>query len=289
MSERLLFVGPGRAGLSLGYALWQTGAVASLTYSGRRPDPPPHPLFLEGNAEYVFGLERPGEGTTAVFLSVPDLVLPEISLALAAHGEAPGGCVVFHLSGAMGTDPLVPLLAQGYGVGTLHPLQSLADPVLGARQLLGIHFALSGDPNALAAGRRIVHHLGATTVSVPVSQRPLYHAAAVFASNYLAGLISAAGRLMAQAGISEEEALQAILPLAQGSLENLERMGPVQALTGPVSRGDLETIRLHLRVLEPRERALYAALGAEILHLAKEGGLDEDVAEGIRELLEREK
>lgn len=94
---------------------------------------------------------------------------------------------------------------------------------------------------------------------------------------------------MAQAGISEEEALQAILPLAQGSLENLERMGPVQALTGPVSRGDLETIRLHLRVLEPRERALYAALGAEILHLAKEGGLDEDVAEGIRELLEREK
>jgi predicted short-subunit dehydrogenase-like oxidoreductase (DUF2520 family) len=289
MSERLFFVGPGRAGLSLGYALWQAGATDSLTFCGRRPDPPAHPLFIEGVAQYVFGMERPQEGTTAVFLSVPDLILPEISMALAAHGEAPGGCVAFHLSGALGTDPLAPLLAHGYGIGTLHPLQSLADPVLGARQLLGIHFAISGDPRALATARRIVHHLGASSIAVPVSRRPLYHAAAVFASNYLAGLMSAAGRLMAQAGVPEEDALQAILPLARGSLENLERMGPVQALTGPISRGDLETIRLHLRTLEPRERALYATLGLEILHLAREGGLEEDVAEGVREMLEREK
>ena len=66
-------------------------------------------------------------------------------------------------------------------------------------------------------------------------------------------------------------------------------MGPVQALTGPISRGDLETIRLHLRTLEPRERALYAALGLELLNLAMEGELGEDEGEEIRELLEREK
>jgi len=289
MSERLFFVGPGRAGLSLGYALWQSGAVEVLTFCGRRPDPPPHPLFIEGVARYVFGLEAPPLGTTAVFLSVPDLVLPEISIALAAHGEAPAGCVVFHLSGALGTDPLAPLLAQGYGTGTLHPLQTLADPVLGARQLLGIHFALSGDPLALAAARRIVHHLGGSPLTIPVSRRPLYHAAAVFGSNYLACLMAAAGRLMVEAGVPEAEALQAILPLARGGLENLERMGPAQALTGPISRGDLETIRLHLRTLEPRERSLYAALGIEVSYLAEEGGLEEEVAEFVRELLEKEK
>jgi len=289
MSERLFFVGPGRAGLSLGYALWQSGAVESITFCGRRPDPPPHPLFIDGVAQYVFGLERPPEGTTVVFLSVPDLVLPEISMALAAQGAAPGGCVAFHHSGALGTDPLAPLLAQGYGIGTLHPLQTLADPVLGARQLLGIHFAVSGDPGALAVARRLLHYLGASSLNVPVSKRPVYHAAAVFASNYLAGLIAAAGRLMTQAGIPESEALQAILPLARGSLENLERMGPVHALTGPISRGDLETIRLHLRALEPRERSLYAAMGLEILHLAAEGGLEEEVAESVREILEKEK
>ena len=126
-------------------------------------------------------------------------------------------------------------------------------------------------------------------MTVPVARRPLYHAAAVFASNYMAGLIAAAGRLMAQAGVPEDEALQAILPLARGSLENLGRLGPVMALTGPVSRGDLETVRLHLRTLEPREKALYASLGLEILNLAKDGGLDEDTVEELRETLEREK
>jgi predicted short-subunit dehydrogenase-like oxidoreductase (DUF2520 family) len=123
---------------------------------------------------------------------------------------------------------------------------------------------------------------------VPIAQRPLYHAAAVFASNYLAGLIGAAARLMVQSGVPEDEALSAILPLARGSLENLGRLTPGQALTGPVSRGDVETVGLHLRTLEPRERALYASMGLEILEVALEGGLDEMSAEEIRDLLKRE-
>lgn len=289
MSENLLIVGPGRASLALGYALWQTGSLDGLTYCGRKPDPPPHPLFIHGSARYVFGLERPGPGTTAVILGVPDEVLHEMALALAALGPAPTGCVAYHLSGALGTDPLAPLLEAGYSVGTIHPLQSLADPILGAKQLQGVYFAVSGEPLAVSLARRLLHPLGGATLTVPASRRPLYHAAAVLASNYLSGLIGAAGRLMGQAGIPEEEALQAILPLARGSLENLGRLGSVQALTGPVSRGDVETVRLHLRVLEPRERALYAALGLEILSLAAENGLDEDRVEEIRELFEREK
>jgi predicted short-subunit dehydrogenase-like oxidoreductase (DUF2520 family) len=196
--------------------------------------------------------------------------------------------VAFHLSGALGTDPLAPLLSRGYGIGALHPLQTLADPVLGARQLRGVFFSLSGDPPAMAVARRLVHHLGGSTVAIPVSRRPLYHAAAVFASNYLATLVAASGRLLSQAGVPDDEALDAILPLARGSLENLIRMGPVQALTGPISRGDLETVRLHLRTLEPGARRLYAALGLETLRLAEEGGLEPDVAEAIRALLEGE-
>ena len=288
MSERMLIIGPGRVGLSMGYALWKVEALSGLVYCGRNPDPPPHPLFIEGHARYVFGLQRPEPGTTAVLLAVPDQILPEISMALAALGEAPAGCAAFHLSGALGTDPLAPLLEAGYGIGTLHPLQALADPVIGADQLMGVYFAVSGEPAALSAARRIISPLGGSAMTVPVAQRPLYHAAAVFASNYLAGLVGAAGRLMAQAGVPEDEALQAILPLARGSLENLGRLAPAQALTGPVSRGDVETVRLHLRSLEPRERALYASMGLEILVLAEEGGLDEMSAEELREIFARE-
>ncbi len=289
MGERLFFIGPGRAGLALGYALWKAGNVESILYCGRKTDPPAHPLFIQGVARYVFGLEGPEPGTTAVLLGVPDEALPEISMALAAHGDSPPGCAVFHLSGALGTDPLAPLLEKGYSVGTLHPLQSLADPVLGAEQLKGVYFAVSGEPAAISAARRIVNPLGSSVLTIPVARRPLYHAAAVFASNYLVGLIGAAGRLMVQAGVPEDEALQAILPLARGSLENLGRLGPVGALTGPVSRGDVETVGLHLRTLEARERALYSSLGLEILKLAGEGGLDENSMEELKEMLEREK
>ena len=289
MGDHFFFIGPGRAALSLGFALWKAESVESLVYCGRKPDPPAHPLFIEGWARYVFGLERPAPGTTAVILGVPDEVLPELAMALAAQGEAPPGCAAFHLSGALGTDVLEPLLERGYSVGTLHPLQTLADPHLGAEQLTGAYFAVSGEPAAISVARRILNPLGSPVLTIPVARRPLYHAAAVFASNYLAGLIAAAGRLMVQAGVPEDEALPAILPLARGSLENLGALGPVRALTGPVSRGDVETVRLHLRTLEPRERSLYASMGMEILALAEEGGLSQETADELREIFERER
>jgi predicted short-subunit dehydrogenase-like oxidoreductase (DUF2520 family) len=285
MGERLFFVGPGRAGLSLAYALWKAGAAEALTFAGRRPDPPAHPLFIQGWARYVFGLERPGPQTTALVLAVPDEALEEVAMGIAALGSAPPGCVAFHLSGAKGADPLSPLLEAGYEIGTLHPLQTLADPILGAEQLDGSYFAVSGGAAAISGARRILHHLGARVITVPVARRPLYHAAAVLASNYLTVLLGASARLMAQAGVPEDEALDAILPLARGSLENLGRLGPARALTGPIRRGDVETVRLHLKTLGPRERALYAALGLEALGLAREAGLSEEAVNSLRELL----
>ena len=289
MGERLFLVGPGRAGLSLAYALWRVEGAEAITVAGRRPDPPAHPLFIQGWARYVFGLERPGPLTTVLILAVPDEALQEVAAGIAALGAAPAGCVAFHLSGAKGADPLAPLMEAGYEIGTLHPLQTLADPILGVEQLEGSYFAVSGGAAAISGARRVLHHLGARVITVPVARRPLYHAAAVLASNYLTVLLGASARLMAQAGVPEDEALDAILPLARGSLENLGRLGPVRALTGPLRRGDVETVRLHLKALEPRERALYAALGLEALGLALEAGLVEEAAETLYELLEGER
>lgn len=289
MSDSLFVVGPGRMGLALGQALWEADGVKELLYCGRRPDPPPHPLFTQGIARYAYGLPRPGPGTTAVVLAVPDVALPAVSVALAARGEAPRGCVVFHLSGAIGTEPLAPLLGSGYGIGTLHPFQSVADPETGAGHLPGSYFAISGDSDSLAIARRLVSALDSRAITVPVSRRPLYHASAVFASNYLSGLVAAGARLLTKVGLPQDEAIEAVVLLARGTLDNLERLGASDALTGPISRGDIDTVRLHLTTLEPREKELYVALGLEILHLAREGGLEEDVAEEIATLLERER
>lgn len=270
MAERLFFVGPGRAGLALGYALWQAEAVEDITYCGRRPEPPSHPLFIQGLARYCFGLERPAPGTDAVFLSVPDRILPEMAHTLAGQGNAPPGCAAFHLSGALSGDVLAPLHARGYAVGTFHPLQALAHPVTGADRLPGSTVAVSGEPGAVRVARRLVRYLRGSEVTIPVTQRPLYHAAAVLASNYLAVLLAVGGRLLVRAGVSEDRALEALLPLARGTLENVGEMGLGPALTGPVARGDAETVRLHLKSMEPREREVYRALGRELARLAEE-------------------
>ena len=288
MNDRITIIGPGRLGLSLAYALLQAEAVDEVTICGRRPDPPSHPLFSQDLASYVFGLEPPGHYTTAVILAVPDGTLREISEALAAQGEPPRECAAFHVSGALGTDPLEALHLRGYSVGTMHPLQTVANPVTGAERLPGSYFAISGEPAALAVARRLIRSLGSPVITVPLLRRPVYHAAAVLASNCLTGLVSAAVRVLSQTGVSEEEALQALLPLARGTLDNIAEMGAANALTGPVARGDVETVKLHLRALDGRERSLYAAMGREIVHLALEAGLDAELAEEIFEVLGRE-
>lgn len=284
--ERLVIIGPGRVGLSLGYALHQVEAVRSLVYQGRRPEPPSHPLFHQGLAEYRYGIERPAEGTTAVLLTVPDRELPEVAMALAARGDAPTACPALHTSGVQGADPLAPLHGVGYRVGTLHPLQSIAHSVTGAERLMGAGFALSGQVDALAVGRRIVTALGGRALTVPTTRRPLYHAAAVLASNYVVVLLAQAVRLFEEAGASRDDAEKALAALARGTLENVGDLGLDAALTGPVVRGDLETVKLHLRTLERDDAQLYASLGRRALDEARRN-LPPDVAGEMDELFRR--
>jgi predicted short-subunit dehydrogenase-like oxidoreductase (DUF2520 family) len=286
MGDRLLIVGSGRAGLALGYALWQGEALESLSYCGRQPDPPAHPLFMEGLARYFFGLERPGPGITAVLLAVPDGVLPEMAHAMAGQGDAPEGCVALHCSGTLSVEVLAPLHARGYHVGSLHPLQALAHPVTGAERLPGSWFAVSGEHKAITVARRLVARLDGTTLTVPIARRPLYHAAAVTASNYLPVLLALAARLLVLAGVDEDEAIPALLPLMHGTLENIAELGLAPALTGPISRGDVETVRLHLRTLPDREARVYRDLGREAVALAEARGLESETVAVLRDLFE---
>ena len=183
---------------------------------------------------------------------------------------------------------LAPLHERGYSVGTVHPLQSMSGRIDAADRLPGSYFSISGEPGALATARRLLGYLGAPTVTVPVVRRPLYHAAAVLASSGVIAILAAAARLMNQAGVPGEDAVKALLPLVRGTLENLESQRPERALTGPVARGDADTVRLHLKMLERRERVLYAALGAELAVLAGEMGLEEDKLGELNDLFESE-
>jgi predicted short-subunit dehydrogenase-like oxidoreductase (DUF2520 family) len=284
MSDHLTVVGPGRMGLALGGALMQAGALNALDYLGRSPEPPPHPIF-DGGARYAMGYGPIAEDTTILILAVPDDALQEVANEVARVGRAPGPSVVFHLSGALSTDVLAPLHAAGYSVGSLHPLQTVADPWSGVERLRGCAYAIAGEPGALTTARRIVAALDGRAMVIPPNLRPLYHAAAVFASNYILVAAATVARALAEAGIPEADAVAAALPLMRGTMDNVEQLGLGSALTGPVARGDADTVRLHLSRLSPRERRLYCALGLETVQLARAVGLDPTQAATLESLL----
>ena len=290
--DNVVIIGPGRMGLALGTALWHEGALDSLLYFGRSLEPPPHPLFDrrgsdgEGaSVQYRLGPALIPAGTTVVVLAVPDNVISEIAYELALQGPAPRGCTVLHLAGALSTDVLAPLHQPGYALGSMHPLVAVADPWLAAERLLGAAFALAGEPAALGAARRLVDALGGLSLVIPPALRPVYHAAAVMASNYVVALTAVSMRLLGEAGISEADALRALLPLLRSSLANIEQLGVPAALTGPIPRGDVDTIRSHLARLSPADRVLYCGLGRELLRLGRAAGLDASRADEIESLL----
>ncbi|HEY8469046.1 MAG TPA: DUF2520 domain-containing protein [Longimicrobiales bacterium] len=286
----MAIIGPGRMGLAFGAALVQCQAVERLVFYGRGLEPPPHPLFDPHSAVASY---RPGLGgleadTTVVILAVPDAALAEVAHDLAAAGPAPRGCAALHLAGALSTDALTPLHLVGFAVGSMHPLQTVADPWSGGDRLIGAAFALGGEPAAIAAGRRLVNALRGRALVVPPALRPLFHAASVFASNYVVTLAAVAARLLSQAGISEDEAIEATLPLIRGAVDNIEHLGFAAALTGPIMRGDVDVVRLHLGRLSSEERSLYCALGRETLRLARLAGLDAERAAELESLLSGE-
>jgi predicted short-subunit dehydrogenase-like oxidoreductase (DUF2520 family) len=287
MTPGVMIIGSGRVALALGYALRQAEAIDRLTICGRRSEAPTHPLFTQGLAEYVYGVRTPDPGVRAVFLAVSDDAIAEVAATLGALGEPAEECAAFHLSGVQSTEVLAPLHAAGYSIGSFHPLQAIAHPLTGAERLPGSWVAVTGHPSAVAVARGLASSMGCPVMHVPEQWRAQYHAAAVTAANYLPPLLDAACRMLEGAGVSHEEALPALLKLAEGSLANIRELGLEASVTGPVARGDVETIGLHLRALEGEDRALYTTFGRALTRLVGPG-LSEDAKRALMERFEEE-
>ncbi len=150
-------------------------------------------------------------------------------------------------------------------------------------------FAICGDAPALAWAGRIARAANGRILRIPAERRPLYHAAAVMASNYITALLSAAQTLLIAAEVDAQEALQALGPLAWTSLDNALRQGPTAALTGPIERGDVATMAAHLAALKDFPGpipGLYRAAGLQTLELARGKGLCAKRAAATERLLE---
>jgi predicted short-subunit dehydrogenase-like oxidoreductase (DUF2520 family) len=280
-------VGAGRTALSLGLRLHRSGSAQRLTVTGRRPLAPDHPLFAPpaAPAAYHASLEHVPGDAGLIVVAVPDGAIGEVVDRLAAL-RLPPGIPVLHTSGSRGSDALAALSALGHSVGSAHPLAALSDPVRGADRLPGTSWGVEAGGDALRAATAIVAACGGRVLRVAPGAKPIYHAAAVIASNYVVALLSVAERLMAEAGVAPAEVRPALSTLAAGAVENVRAVGPAAALTGPVARGDGDTLRLHLERLSGDVRPLYCLLGREALRLARDAGLDDASAGRLSALLE---
>jgi predicted short-subunit dehydrogenase-like oxidoreductase (DUF2520 family) len=256
-------LGAGRLGTTLALALVRAGhavgAVASRepTRTAELAERLPDARAVSADALVA--------GSATVVLAVPDDAIAPLAQSLAWRS----GQRVVHCSGALGLDVLEPARAAGALRGCFHPLQTFperfADPV----RLHAIAIGIEGDGELDAELHALGRELGATPLSLAGVDRARYHAAAVFASNYVVALHAAAARAFAQAGLTRDAARAALAPLTAATADAIARLPLPHALTGPIARGDARTVERHLQALavDPELRALYAQLGAALLDL----------------------
>lgn len=198
-----------------------------------------------------------------------DQIAPVCAQLAAAH--VLNGAVVFHCSGAKASDELLDARQGGAAIASVHPIRSFADPAQVAGSFEDTFCGIEGDARALELLTPALVAIGARPVPIDAAAKTVYHAASVFASNYLVTVLDAALRAYQAAGISEAVARELAAPLARESMDNVFRLGAPAALSGPIARGDMDTVARQQAALDvwdgPTGR-LYAAMAAATRDLA---------------------
>jgi predicted short-subunit dehydrogenase-like oxidoreductase (DUF2520 family) len=280
-------VGAGRVGTAMAVLLTRAGHRI-VAVSGRGPTRDRASRFLPDVA-----FLEPAEAARAgdlVVVGVPDDEIHAIVERIADADAWRTGQWVAHLSGASGLDVLAPVRAAGARPLAIHPLQTFPDVAGALDRIPGSAMAVTADDaEGYSIGERIADDLGARPFRLEDAKRPLYHAAAVFASNYLIVAAGIAEELFREAGVPDPMA--AMVSLQRASLDNVERLGPTEALTGPAVRGDATTIDRNLTALRetaPHAVASYVELCRVALELgARSGRLPQDRRAAVEEVLAR--
>lgn len=284
----ITIIGPGKVGTAIGVLAVRAGLRVAAV-AGRKN---------AGVAAAAIGPAvracTPPEAAAAgklVLLTVPDDAIEKVCAELAAVGAFAEGSIVAHCSGALSSEILAPARGRcAWGVGSMHPMQTFPTVEAAVAKLPGAYCFCEGDEQAVATLEQLARAIGAKPVRMDPAGKVLYHAAAVMACNYVTALLDAAVTVYGKAGIKSESAMAAIAPLVRATVENVAAMGPAEALTGPIARGDQAVVRRHLEALgrcDNELTALYKTLGKRAVELAlRKGTIDDAKADALRKLLD---
>jgi len=293
MNKTVAIIGAGRVGGSVGCLLSKaryritsvmTRSIASASIAAS---------FI-GAGKPTTNLQAAVAGAEIVFITTPDRVIREVCQAAARGGGLMPGAVVIHMSGAHTLDLLDAARSAGAYRAVLHPLQSVPSKQQGVQNLPGSWYRVEADPEAEGIARDLVAALGGTELKLPRwrsdrGSAALYHAGAVAVSNYFVAVVDFGLQFYEALGADRREALTAVLPLIRGTLDNIETLGIPRALTGPIDRGDGETVRGHLDAM--RQRApelipLYRELARQTIAVARhKGSINEVTSEDLLNLV----
>lgn len=281
------FIGAGKVGSAMAVGLsgkgYQIYAVSSRSFDSTKR--------LSTLLPDCRACQQPQEVADAcdmIFITTPDDVIP--SVAKQIHWRR--GQYVLHCSGALSLDVLEPARRVKAVTGSLHPLQSFASIDQAVNNLPGSTFALEGGEPLLSLLKQIISLLRGKAIVLKAGDKALYHAAAVFTSNYTVTLLGMAAKLWESLGIPQAEAVPALLPLLRGTVNNIESIGLPACLTGPVARGDLDTIRKNLEAISascPSLLSAYKEMGRQTIPIAiASGSIDKEKAGMLRSILDSE-
>lgn len=283
----LAVVGAGRVGTALA-VLWRRAGHRILAVAGGAATPERAAAHLPGVP--VLDAVAAARGAGLVLIATPDAAIAIVCEQISRAGAVGPGVVVAHASGATGLDALASARSAGATTLSIHPLQTCPTVEAAVERIPGAGFAITAaSEDAYALGERLAIEAGGRPFRLADAAKPLYHAAAVFASNYLVTVTAIAHELERAAGVEDPAAVLA--PLQEATLANLERVGPADALTGPAVRGDALTVARNLQALSeraPEGVRPYVALADLALELAERSGrLPAEGREAVEEVLAR--
>ena len=277
--------GTGRVAQALGRYLIERGQPV-MAIAGRNPERTAQAARFLSACTMPAKIQDLPAFASHILIAVSDAAVEPVAALLARSGFRRG--IALHTCGAKGPEALKVLAGRGVNCGSLHPMQSFATAEQGLVSLPGSVVAIDGDPPALQWASVIVWLLRGRIIRISSEHRCFYHAAAVMAGNYVTALIHSAVELLQAAGVERLTALNALAPLVRTSAENSFRLGPVDALTGPIQRGDSATVLAHLKTLQGHSStaaSLYCSAGRLAVQMARLHGLPEAKAAKLEEML----
>lgn len=261
---RIGFVGAGKVGFSLGKYFTERNVCVSGYYSQNSKSSKEAAAFTD--TKYYETLSEMIKDSDTLFLTVNDGAISSVYSEIAQSDIR--GKIICHCSGAMSSEVFDGISERGAYGYSIHPIYAFNDKLKSYQGLSHVYFTIEGDPEHLKDMLDFFHQLGNEAEILPKEAKARYHMASVFASNLVEALFDFSSDLLKTCGLSREFSEKALLPLFLGNAEAIGEHGVAEALTGPVERGDAETVKKHLDASNGDEREIYTLLSKKLVEIS---------------------